>query len=303
MTMKTKTITPLLYCIVFSLFISLNDLPAIPNTKQTILTSIYPVYVIAKNVSGDVFKVENLLPPGENPHEYQLKPEDVKKIQNTDLIILNGLGIDDWLVETISRVNSGKNKTIRLITTNLPLIYISNYASSKSGTIPDPHFWLDPTLMMQAASNLSGLLIKLSPQNKMQIEQNLKSFCERLLNLDKKIKDELSAVKNKSVIFQHNGYAYFARRYGLEIVGYVEEVPGAPSSPQYLSRLIKNARKFKTAAVFGEPCGSNELVKRIAEELKIPYAVIDPLETGNSDPKYYEQKMSENLNIIKNILK
>ncbi|HON07093.1 MAG TPA: metal ABC transporter substrate-binding protein [Verrucomicrobiota bacterium] len=301
--MKTKAITPLLYYVVFNLFISLNGLSAISDTKQTILTSIYPVYVIAKNVSGDLFKVENLLPPGENPHEYQLKPEDVKKIQNADLIILNGLGIDDWLVETISRVNPEKNKTIRLITTNLSLIYISNDTSSKYRTIPDPHFWLDPTLMMQAASNLSGFLTELSPQKKIQIEQNLNSFCERLLNLDKKLKDELSAVKNKSIIFQHNAYEYFALRYGLEIVGYVEEVPGAPSSPQYLSRLIKNARKFKAAAVFGEPYGSNELVKRIAEELKIPYAVIDPLEIGNSDPEYYEQKMLENLNIIKNTLK
>ncbi len=295
-----------LYYIALILFISFAEL-SVANTnqskKQTIITSIYPVYVITKNVAGDIFKVENLLQPGENPHEYQFKPEDIKKIRNADLIILNGLGIDDWLIETIYRINPEKKETIRLIATNLPLIYISKKASSKNEQTADPHFWLDPTLMMQAATNLSEFLIKQSPQNKRQIELNLRSFCEKMANLDKKLKDELSLVKNKSVIFQHNAYVYFARRYKLEIAGYVEDVPDAPSTPQHLTRLIKTAQETKAAAVFGETGSSNELVKRIAEELKLPYRVIDPLETGSLDPEYYEQKMLENSKIIKNALK
>ncbi|MGI8966345.1 MAG: metal ABC transporter substrate-binding protein, partial [Limisphaerales bacterium] len=115
------------------------------NHPLKIVTSFLPVYCLTANVAGNLATVENLLPPGVGPHDYQFSPRDFRKLNEADLIFLNGFGMEDWLN---SALPSGQ-KTVVKISDGLrdELIYTS---SEDSRSIPNPHIWLDPHLAAHA---------------------------------------------------------------------------------------------------------------------------------------------------------
>jgi len=274
--------------------------------KKTVVTSIYPLFLISTNLSKgiDSYVVENLIPTGSNPHEYQFKPEDIKRIQKADLIILTGLAIDEWLVDALKKLFPEKIKHCKTILKSLDgkLIPVDSGRSDDLKKF-NPHFWLDPMMVANVASNVAAYLAELQPEEKDAVYKNLEIFANRLTKLDLKISEQLFRVKDRPIIVKHNAYDYFARRYNIKIAGVVEQSHDMPVTPQYLSKLIKIGRENKVAAVFGETGSSNEIEKRIAEELNVPFAVLDPIETGDLNPDSYAEKMLKNAEIIVKIVK
>ncbi|MGC8886665.1 MAG: metal ABC transporter substrate-binding protein [Verrucomicrobiia bacterium] len=308
---KIKILKPIILLTAFiQLFITTSPtlFSATPHTreKKLIITSIYPIFIITTNlVKGtDSFSVQNLIATGASPHDYQFQPEDIKKIQKADLILSTGLGIDDWLIEASKRLFPNKVSNCKNISKSLEnrLIKIDSDNSDRSNKF-NPHFWLDPSLMICAASNIAELLVELESHQRDTVYRNLAAFTAQMNELDLKISKELARLKNRSVIVKHNAYDYFARRYNIRIAAVVEESHEMPISPQHLSKLITLGRQNKIGAVFGETGGSNTIEKRIAEELNIPFAVLDPIESGDLSPESYIEKMLNNVEVLTRTLK
>src|SRR5438046_2821281 len=141
-------------------------LPLTASAKMSVLTSFLPFYCFAANVAGDAAEVENLLPPGVEPHDYQMTMRDRQKIGGANLIILNGLGIEAWL-EPVLKMRSGFTPVIASAGLSNEAIWIQkgdrNAAAQESRGpkrgpkgLPKPHIWLDPILAMHAVSNIQG---------------------------------------------------------------------------------------------------------------------------------------------------
>ncbi len=148
--------------------------------KIRILTSFPPVYCFTANVAGDLAVVENLLPPGADPHDYSLSPQAARRLAAADLLIVNGLGLESWLQRAFQNV--ARPQTLVVISAGLEndLIYeVPSFSAetssgflatrgrpgSRSLAAPNPHIWLDPVLAGRAVSNILLALQKADPAN------------------------------------------------------------------------------------------------------------------------------------------
>src|SRR5437016_7283161 len=121
--------------------------------KLRVVTSFLPIYCFTANVAGNLADVENLLPPGVEPHEFQFSPREMKRLEAADVIVANGLGIENWLGRVIG--GQGRRQVLVTVSTGLKDELITNApyldpqnpgASAPISSPPNPHIWLDPQL-------------------------------------------------------------------------------------------------------------------------------------------------------------
>lgn len=258
-----------------------------------VLASFLPVYCFAVSVAGDAARVDALLPPNTSPHDFQLTVNTRKRIEIADLVVLNGLGLDSWVEPALSK--NGQ----RLVWVSAGL---SNELIRSSGAV-NSHIWLDPILAMQCVTNILEVLIELDPSHNRIYQRNAFNYVDRLQRLDQELREGLKAFKDQPIITFHDSFSYFARRYGLRVVGVIEEVADVAPSPRTLSRLYAKIRETKPKCIFIEPQFPSGLAKTISQDLHVPVAALNTLETGLFSPNAYENGMRQNLRILQEKLK
>jgi zinc transport system substrate-binding protein len=287
--------------------------------KLRVLTSFLPLYSFTVNVAGELAEVENLLPSGVGPHDYQFAPRDLRKLSQADLLIVNGLGIEDWLAKAIRSVR-GRNapQVIEVAQgleshlihgiTPLQLEGQDDRADShrghkhrhehKQAQGPNPHIWLDPLLAQEVVRTILGALQAADPANADGYAANAQAYLERLEALHHEIERGLRPLKDEAVITYHDAFPYFARRYELKIVGVVEKVPDVTPSARYLEALLRAVRENNVKVIFTEPQFSPRLARQIARDVDVRIAQLDTLETGPLTPEAYEEGMRRNLLVL-----
>ena len=260
-----------------------------------IVTSILPLYCFAANIVGSNGQVNALISANGNPHDYQMSIRDRRQIDQADFIILNGLGLDSWLEPAIHR--AGKDQAV-LIATSL----LSNQLI-RVGSITNPHAWLDPELATLYVTSVLREISQIDPENQKTYAKNASDFSKQLQQLDQELKSTLAPYKGSAIVTFHDSFRYFARRYDLQIAGVIEEVPDVSPSARYLSQLYRTIRAQNVKCIFAEPGLSPRLAEQISRDLKIPIAVLDPLETGPLDLNRYEVAMRQNLQTLRETLR
>ena len=256
-----------------------------PTAKLRVLTSFLPVYCFTASIAGDLAEVENLLPANVGPHDYQFAPRDLRKLSAAQLFVVNGHGMEDWLAKD------------RLIT-ELPHIHLPGEHAHHHDGGPNPHLWLDPTLAAHAVTNILSALQKADPKNAAAYAANAARYVERLHALDRDLAAALAPAKGRRIVTYHHAFPYFTRRYGLELIGAIEEVPDVEPSPKYLTALQKVIREKDVKIIFTEPQFSPKIAQRIAKDTGVPLAELDTLETGPLKPTAYEEGLRRNLSTV-----
>jgi zinc transport system substrate-binding protein len=271
-----------------------TPLDAISSGKIRVLTSFLPVYCFTANVAGNAAQVENLLRSGAGPHDYQLSVRDRERINAANVVVLNGLGIDSW-IEPVLRTSDAR---IVVVADGL-----SNDLIRIEGSQPNAHIWLDPVLATHSVSNVARALIEVDSPNRDEYLRNASNYVARLQQLDQDFRTGLAPYQGAKIVTFHDSFPYFMRRYGIDVIGIIEEVPDVSPSPQYLSRLYKTVRETKPKAIFTDAQFSPRLARQIGADLKVPVAALNTLETGPSKPEAYEQLMRKNLQALQHALK
>ena len=290
-------------------------------TRLRVLTSIPPLYCWTVNVAGSLATVENLLPADVSPHDYQFRPRDLKRIGAADVIVLNGLGLEDWFARAI-RANSKdtKKKVVHiadglpegLLVRHLPTIEVDagkgtaqahDHDHEHADGQPNPHLWLDPQMARHGVSNILHALQAADPANAAGYATNATAYLAKLDVLDAEIRAATATIRGRPVVTFHDAFPYFCRRYGLDLVGVIEEVPGTDPSPRYLAALLKVVRAKGVKVIFTEPSSNPRLARRLADDLGIAVAELDVLETGALTPTSYEDGMRRNLAVLRQSLK
>jgi len=289
--------------------------------KVQVLCSLVPLASWTLNVVGDLATVETLLPADVGPHDFNFRPRDLKRIKSADLIVINGLGIEEWLGKVL-RSNAG-DLTNKLVRTgegldaeyiyHLPELVLDPKNRKKdghshahdhigAGEQPNPHVWLDPVFARHGVSNILHGLVRIDPQNAEGYRRNARIYLDRLQKLDDEARSVVDGLTEKSLVTFHDAFPYFTRRYGLELVGVIEEVPGVDPSPKYLSELLKVVRSRRVKALFTEPQFSPKLANRLARDLGIGIGELDVMETGTVAAEFYEQGIRRNLQSLQKSL-
>ncbi|AKG24551.1 metal ABC transporter solute-binding protein, Zn/Mn family [Calothrix sp. 336/3] len=284
--------------------------PSPQGNKIKVVTTFLPMYWFTKAVTGDVANVEILVPPGTEIHEYQATPENVKAIATANVLVKNGLGLEEFLKDTVKNAQNSKLTEIDASKGIKPLDEISpveKTATEKKDHDHDhaegnPHVWLDPVLVKQQVTNIRDGLIVADPTNKSTYEANAKAYIEKLTNLDSEFQQTLQKTPNCTFITFHDAYPYLAKRYSIKQVAVVE-LPEDQLTPKDIQNTVKVVKKYQVKALFSEPGVDNKLLKSLSTDLKLDMQILDPLEKGEENPDYYFQGMKNNLQTLSNACK
>jgi zinc/manganese transport system substrate-binding protein len=277
--------------------------------RPRIVTSFFPLYCWTVNVAGEFADVENLLPGRVDPHAYSFTTSDARKLASADLIVVNGLGLESWLPKVQRNGTVATNKIVTVSAgLQTQLLFGAHHhhdhdGHDHAGEQANEHIWLDPTLAAHGVSNILEALQRLDPAHAVAYASNAQSYVARLHQLDADIRTKLAGVTNRAIVTYHDAFPYFTRRYGLEIAGVVEQQPGVPPGPKYLSELGKKIRAQKIPAIFVPPGVRNPLAQRLAGDLKVKLTELDTLESGPLSPSAYEQQMMFNATVLETSLK
>jgi ABC-type Zn uptake system ZnuABC Zn-binding protein ZnuA len=287
--------------------IGLSSSAETPRLK--IVTSFVPVYCFAANVAGDLAVVENLLPSSVDPHDYQLAPRDLAKLSKADVVIVNGLSLEGWLNKAIASAGGAHFPTVVQLADGLSaseLIYDADapwarheeFHPAAEKRFANPHIWLNPQLAEHAVTNICRALQNADPPNAAGYARNAAAYIARLQKLDAEIRAATASFTHRDIVTDHNAFPYFARRYGLNLVGLVEEVDEVPPSPRYLTQLEQTMRAKHIQVLFTSPPIPPREAGQIAADLGITVATLNTIEVGPLRPTTYEDEMRQNLKTL-----
>ncbi len=259
-------------------------------SRLHVLATFAPMFCFAQNVAGEAADVEMLLPPNAEPHNYALSPGDLKKIARADVIVENGLGVESWLEKTLAA--GTKTGVVRIVA--------STGIDTRAG---NPHVWLDPVLALREVENIRRGLAAKDSANSAIYAKNAEAYSEQLRKLDVEIREATAKIHDKQLLTLHDAFRYFAVRYGFEIVAVIEPFPGREPTPKYVRNLRELIVQKKVRAIFAEPQVSSQLVRSVADTLKVPVAALDPMETGAPAADFFEKGTRANLDALKKALR
>ncbi|MBW4676677.1 MAG: metal ABC transporter substrate-binding protein [Desmonostoc geniculatum HA4340-LM1] len=279
--------------------------PTVQPGKTKVVTTFLPIYLFTKAVAGNVADVEILVPPGTEVHEYQATPENVKAIATANVLVKNGLGLEEFLKDTVKNAQNSKLTEIDASVGIKPLNEISPVVKTGKNEEDhdhehaqgNPHVWLDPVLAKQQVTNIRDGLIAADPGNKATYEANAAAYIKKLESLNTEFQQTLQKAPSCTFVTFHDAFPYLAKRYNLKQVAVVE-IPEDQLSPTDVQNAINAVKKYKVKALFSEPGVDNKLLTSLSKDLKLSLRTLDSLETGETDPQHYFQAMKANLQTI-----
>lgn len=269
-----------------------------------VLTTFLPIHSWTLQVAGEYARVENLLPGPVSPHEFHFTPKDLKRIQEADLLIVNGLGMEPWVEGVLRSLGEGNAPKVVEASQGLQAEHLIRGMHGHHAVEPldegvpghdhrgvNPHTWLDPWLAAHGVTNILRALQETDPKHSAGYQQNAGRYIQRLQQLDRDLESALQEVRNQPFVTYHNAFPYLVRRYDLRLVGVVETQPSMNPSPRELMRLIKGIREEKVQVLFTEPQSNERLARRLAEDMNLKLAELPTLETGKLGREAYEEGM------------
>jgi ABC-type Zn uptake system ZnuABC Zn-binding protein ZnuA len=264
---------------------------------------------MTQQVAGNRLQVETLIPLGVDPHSFEVTPKDVAAISQTNVLIVNGFGLESWLQETIQ--NSGSKSVVVEAAKGLkPRNPTSLEILDQDHTEGDPHFWLDPLMAVSYVENIRDGLIQADPSGKDEFNANAATYIRQLQDLDGWIKTQVSQIPadHRLLVTNHESFGYYADRYGFTVVGAIVPSVTSDATPtaQELSHLIDQIKATGAPAIFLETGTNPQLANQIASETGVK--VIQDLythsiSTKNGQAPTYIDMIKWNTNQIVDALK
>ncbi len=265
-------------------------------SQFTVVTSFYPLYVLTSNITegAEGVSVVNMTPSDAGClHDYQLLPKDLKTLQEADMFIVNGAGMEGFLDKVTTSI---KNIEIVTATKDIELIYDEH-------NNPNPHTWMYIPNAVLELETIKDSLCKLNPENEKIYNKNFQKYSDELIKMHEEFKNTLNELENKNIIVAHNTFDYMAKGYGLNIIGTVLTDHNESPSASLIAELVRIAKNDNAAALFTEEQYDGG-IEIISKETGIPVFVLNPMTQGEngSFKGVYEDVISENMSIIKNAL-
>ncbi|WP_338921288.1 zinc ABC transporter substrate-binding protein [Pseudomonas silesiensis] len=271
---------------IFVAFIATFLLIGPAQAEVKVLTSIKPLQLIAAAVQDGVAIPEVLLPPGASPHNYALRPSDVRKVQSVDLLYWIGPDMEGFL----PRVLNGRTLP-SVAVQQLPGLKLRHFAEDnhshaeeadehdhdhRPGSL-DAHLWLSPLNARVIATKMATDLSAVDPANAARYQSNLKTFDERLDALDLRLKKRLAGIEGKPYFVFHEAFDYFEDAYGLKHAGVFSVAAEVQPGAQHVAAMRTRLQEVGKTCVFSEPPLRPRLAETLVAGLPVKLAELDAL--------------------------
>ncbi len=234
--------------------------------KSRVVTTSADLKSLVEAVGGDRVEVESLAAPEQDPHSVEVKPGQLARLRGAALIVKIGLDHEPWLARLpVARVPVlDAAKSVRLLQTETPRLRVERKAHVHA--YGNTHYWLDPHNAAPITAAILAALIMQRPAEKALFEANRDAFLSRLNEKSREWEAALTPYRGTKVVVVHDSWAYFAERFGLQIVAAAEPHPGIPPSPAELAALFKRMREAGVRILIADPHANPALVRQIAEK-------------------------------------
>ncbi len=249
----------------------------------------------ASEAGGGNVEVISLIPPGADPHTYELTAQDIEKMKGVDFFFLNGLGLDSRLQDVIE-ANRDEGSYVIPFAPNTLSPAGAGRTAEQAGD--NAHLWLDPSLAYVYVEIVADELVIYDGIRKDTYDANFGDFKERMLDFQDEIYAQLQGVpaERRKIITQHNSFEHFARKFELESTGHLVDAPGASPAPDAVARLVQTVQEQGIPAVFAENGYDTALMQQVADQAGVQLCTLysDIVETTLT----YEQMMRANADEI-----
>lgn len=273
--------------------------------KINVVTSVSPITSLTENIGGTKIELQGLVPEGTNSHTFEPPVSDAKKLARADLIIVNGLDLEDPIIEL---TNANKKSGATLVTLGNQTVteaqYKYDFSFPKEEGKPNPHLWPNPPMALRYAEIIRDALVKADPANKAYFDTNFAALKTRLESLDAAVRQTVNTIpsQNRKLLTYHDSWAYFADTYGMTVIGAVQPSDFSEPSAKEVADLIVQIRNEKVPAVFGSEVFPSPVLEQIAKETNAKF--VDKLRDDDLPGKpgdnlhSYIGLMVENLRIM-----
>lgn len=292
--------------IVFFLIIMSLILPILGCVKEDqvqIVATTLPVYSFTAALCEDTsLRVKQLITEEVSClHDYTLQVNQTKALEQAEVVILSGAGLEDFLPDIDDRKIVDASNNIPLYCTQTDTDHEHEHGHGKDDThshSEDPHIWLSVENAQIMCDNIYAGLIQKYPEYKDSISNNYASLSLRLTELRKYAHEQLSKISHREIITFHDGFHYLAESLDLKILHAIEEESGSEASANELKQMITMVREHKIPSIFTESSGSTSAAEIISRETGVPIYTLD---MGMSQRNYFDA-MYHNINTLKEAL-
>ena len=234
---------------------------AFSQDRIQVVTTTTDLRSLAEAVGGDRVVAVSLIPPNLDAEEYQPKPQDVLRLKQAQLLVRVGLDYDLWLDRLLAQ--AGRPEISRGGPTYVDASFAIAVLELRGMSVGpgdghahgsgNPHYWLDPKNAETITANILEALARIDPANARTYEANRRAFLTRLNAKLTEWESRLSALKSMPIVAYHNSWPYFARRFRLDVIGFIETKPGVPPSASHLAAIVRDMRVRGARIVLREP--------------------------------------------------
>jgi len=239
-----------------------------------VVASTTDLKALTEAVGGDLVEVDALARGNQNAHDLEVRPSLMVKVRRADLMVLNGLELDQWAEVVIQGANNPKvipgapgrvDASQGILVLEVPTARVDR-SMGDVHPVGNPHYTLDPGMAPAMTANILEGLVRVAPQYRATFERNRQAFLGRLDEAMARWTTMMAPFKGKRVIVDHNMWPYFLTRFGILQANSIEERPGIPPTPGHLTKLIAMMKEEHITVILSAPWSDQKLAERVAQE-------------------------------------
>jgi zinc transport system substrate-binding protein len=259
-----------------------------PDDRLQIVTSFYVLYDLTGKIGGDHVVVTNLVPPGAEPHDWEPEAADLVRLEQADMLIFNGAGMEHWL-DKVTAALSNQDLILVQTTEGMTLLAAEHahdhedededeHEDEHDTNGFDPHVWLDPLNALHQLGLIHAALVAAAPEYTEDFNQAYDRYAAELIALDLEFRQGLADLPKREIIVAHEAFGYMAHAYDLQQVGIEGLSSESEPDPARMAEIVDFARQHDVQVIFFEELASPKVAEAIAREVGARTAVLNPLE-------------------------
>jgi ABC-type Zn uptake system ZnuABC Zn-binding protein ZnuA len=260
---------------------------------------------LVESVGGDAVQVRTMVPPMADPESFEPRASDLALLATAALVLRIGLGYDHWLEKLVDRRGRGHDREPSLVvdaSSGIPLLEVvgrNPFSQDNHGHgIANPHYWLDPANAETMTATIGDAIVTVSGHAAETVLENRQQFLNQLhLKMDAWA-HTLAPFRGTAVLSYHNSWPYFARRFHLNVVGFIEPREGVTPSVAHLASLLLQARRNNVRAILQTTNEPKQFSETVAARLGIPLIHLAPAVGSVPQAKDYLGLMDYNVNAL-----
>jgi zinc transport system substrate-binding protein len=278
--------------------LSAHAASAAEGTKLKVGITLHPYYSFVANIVGDKAEVVPLIDSGANPHNYTPQPDDMKRVLTMDVLVVNGIGHDEWAFDIVKA--AGRDKDLKLIYANDEVALIPIAADEGQAKVVNPHTFVATTAAIQQINTIAKALGEIDPPNAKAYRENARAYGARIRKMKAEFSAQLADVDVASFrcATMHGGYGYLMQEFGLQVAAVIEPRHGVEPTARQLAETIDRIKAANVSVLFAEKYFASKLADTIRDATGVQMYSFSHMSDGTYTPDLYEREMRLNLETL-----